>query len=347
MSRLKAIVSQIQLSVTIVKGKSKETDECISFLFVGQKTFPLFLSDLLYNKPPEIKQVGKVFVWRLNHLSRFFPSDMDAVLVSCDGFYRRWLQKEDLFVFPHMVDMVLDVSDSFDVFYKKLPDSAKSDIRKVKKQINTYEVLSDINRLKFFYDKMYLPLYETRFADMPLYKPPFTFFKWLHLIGYRLLLVKDAKGEYVSGSYFRVKGVTVTPRYNGVFDGDVELIRKGAESAIYYFFIFHAQDQNVSKLDFGGARPFFNDGLFFYKRKWGMSVESYGPVKELFGLRVVRERESLKQFLIHNPFIGLNEKNELIGFVFIDKNTFTETLGKQLEKRFQTLGVNEFRFNKL
>lgn len=55
----------------------------------------------------------------------------------------------------------------------------------------------------------------------------------------------------------------------------------------------------------------FNDGLFQYKRKWGKTVEHSDLIEEIFGLRLVVERVPLKQFLLDNPFIGMNEKKEL------------------------------------
>jgi hypothetical protein len=346
-SRLKAVVFQFRLPVYVVSGVEKTSGEKIRFLFVGRETFPLFLIELLFTSAPHVEQVGMVFVWRLHKLDCFFSSDVDAVLVSCDRFYQRWPEKAGLFVFPHMVDMVLDVSDPFDVFYKGLSNSAKADIKKVEKYKYTFEVFSDINQLRFFYDSMYRPLIETRYADAPVYTPPFTFFKLLHMIGYQLLLVKDEKGDFVSGIYFHVKRNEVFCRYLGVINGELELIRKGAESALYCFLMDYAKDQKVNVLDFGGARPFFNDGLFLYKRKWGMKVVPSDFVKEIFGLRMVNESEQLKQFLIQNPFIGINEKNELIGYVFVDKKTFRDAMSAQFEKRFQTPGVNEVRFIKL
>ena len=344
MSRLKAVAFQFRLPVYVVSGVEKTSGEKIRILFVGRETFPLYLIELLFSSTPHVEQVGVVFVWRLKHLARLFPCDVDAVLVSCDRFYQRWLLNVGLFVFPHMVDMVLDVSDSFDVFYKKSNNSAKSDMKKVDKQGYSYEVFSDVDRLRFFYDRMYLPLIASRYADAPVFRPPFLFFKWLHLIGYRLLLVKDETGEYVSGCYFHVKGDLGSLRYNGVIDGDLGLIRKGVESAIYCFFIVHAKDQTLNVLDFGGVRPFFNDGLFFYKRKWGMTVEHSDLVKEIFGVRLVNGSGPLKQFLIRNPFIGITSKNELVGFVFVDAKTFTDALGNEFEKRYRTSGVNGVRF---
>lgn len=320
-SRLKAVIFQFRLPVCVVSGVEKTSGEKIRFLFVGHETFPLFLIELLFTNAPHVEQIGMVFVWRLKRLARFFSSDVDAVLVSCDWFYHRWLEKAGLFVFPHMVDMVLDVSDSYDVFYKKLSNSAKSDIKKVEKQGYSYEVFSDMDRLRFFYDRMYLPLIKTRFTDIPLYTPPFTFFKLLHLIGYRLLLVKDERGEYVSGSYFHVKGDEVFPRYNGVSNGDLELIRKGAESAVYCFLIDWAKKNRFNTIDLGNCRPFKNDGVFRYKKKWGsmMRWRTGIDMYDMFGLKVVKEKSFLHDFLRMNPFFGVDKKNDFVEYP-VDKS---------------------------
>jgi len=78
-----------------------------------------------------------------------------------------------------------------------------------------------------------------------------------------------------------------------------------------------------------------------------MKVQLYDAVGEVFGLRVFRENGLSKEFLIHNPLIGMNEKNELAGFVFIDKKIFTDAMRNECEKRFQTSRVNGLQFIKL
>ena len=50
------------------------------------------------------------------------------------------------------------------------------------------------------------------------------------------------------------------------------------------YIMSYAREQNVHLADFGGVRPFFNDGLFRYKRKWGMTVQRDDLVPESFGV---------------------------------------------------------------
>lgn len=343
MRRLQAVVIQLRLPVSKVVGESKNGGR-LCFLFVGREAFSLYLSDLVFKEPPQVEHVGTVFVWRLKHIA--VPSDVDAVLVSCDRFYQRWLQKAGLFVFPHFVGMVLDTSKDLKELIHGLSHSTKEDVRKVNKNVFSFEISSDISKMKTFYVDMYLPTLKNRVGETDVFIPDFVFLKYLQEIGYELMVISH-KGKEVCGVLFEQKDDVIMLRYAGVLQGDVDLIKKGAFSAFYYFFMIYAKDQKVNKVDFGGARPFFNDGLFEYKRKWGMRVESYDLVREIFGLRIVSKPGPLKQFLIRNPFIGMNEKNELIGFVFVDKKIFTDAMRNQCEKGFQTPGVNELRFIKL
>ena len=345
MKRLQAVVVQLRLPVSLVVGESKNGGR-LCFLFVGREAFSLYLSDLVFKKPPQVEQEGMVFVWRLKHIPNGVSSDVDAVLVSCDRFYKRWLEKAGLFVFPHFVDMVLDTSKDLKELIHGLSHSTKDDVRKVNKNVFSFEISSNISKMKTFYVDMYLPTLKNRVGETDVFIPDFVFLKYLQKSGYELMVISH-KGIEVCGVLFEQKDDMMMLRYAGVLHGDTDLIKKGAFSAFYYFFMIYAKDQKVNKVDFGGTRPFFDDGLFEYKRKWGMRVELYDLVKEIFGLRIVSEPGSLKQFLINNPFIGMNEKNDLTGFIFVDKKTFTDTMRNQAEKRFQTPGVNELRFIEL
>ena len=346
MRRIRALMLQLRLPVSRVSGDGKN-GERLCLLFVGREAFSLYLGDLLFREPPRVERTGMMCVWRLRHVARVVPSDVDGVLVSCDRFYQRWLEKAGLYVFPHFVDMVLDVSDSPDVFFKKSNNSAKADMNKMKKYGYSYEVYSDVDHLRLFYERMYLPLIRTRYGNATVYTPPFLFFRWLLLIRYRLMLVKDKQGDVIAGCFFDVKQGTAFVRYLGVIDGDVGLVRKGAESAIYNFFVVHPEDPGVRVANFGGARPFFHDGLFWYKQKWGMTVEVTDVTPEVFGIRQMRDSEPLRGFLLNNPFVGINDKNKLVGFVFVDKESFTDAVGGELERRFQTPGLAGFRFIRL
>lgn len=344
--RLISLFLQLRLSVFLVSGYEKQTGETIRVLFAGDKRFPVFLKHLIFRESPMIQYQGKIFIWRIKDLKKRYVDKVDAVIVSCDQFYQRFLHRDGFFVFPHMADMVLDTSKSLHELILELPHSTRQDVRKVQKEQFSFEITSDVDKLDKFYHEMYLPTLKNRVGETDTFTINLAFLRYLKELGYQIMMIMY-EGKEVAGVFFRRQDDVLWLRYAGVLRGDMDLIKKGAFLAFYYLFIVYARGQKVNKLHFGGVNPFFNDGLFQYKRKWGMMVESYDLIKLVFGLQIVTESGPLKQFLIHNPFIGMNEKNELIGFVFVDKKTFSDPIRNQSEKNFQIPGVKELRFIKL
>lgn len=342
-SHFKSLLFQIRLNISIVYGIEKHTGSMVRFLFVSNEKFPLFLMNLIYNGKPTVKKIGKEYIWGLKKVDKMYSDDVDAVLVSCDQFYYRWLCKSGMYVFPHLVDMVLDCSIGINEILEGLPRSTKKEIKKVKKRKYSFEVTSDIEKVTMFYQDMYLPTFLKRIGETDMFIPDLLSIKYLLEMGYELMLV-TYEGKYVCGGFFYHYKDTLMLKYSGVFEGNIDLIKNRAHSAVYYFFIILAQDRKVKRVDLGGARPFFNDGLFQYKKKWGTIIEPYSLVPEVFGLKILNNSESLKQFLIHNPFIGLNEKNEMVGFVFVDKDELSDEEKEHYEKRFDVPGIHELRF---
>ncbi len=340
---MRSIFYQLRLNVYVASGVDKNIGNGVKVLFFGNEQFSLHISDLLFSEKPQIKKIGKECIWRINKRIDANDIDIDAMLISCDRFYRRFLHKDKLFVFPHMVDMVLDSSKGLKETEKSLSRSAKEDIRKVKKNQFSFEITSDIEKLNKFYYEMYLPTLNKIIGETEIFTPNFLFLKFLRESGHELMLITH-EGRDVCGVFFQHHGNVLLLKYTGVFQGDIDLIKKGASSALYYFFIILAQDRKAKRIDFEGARPFFNDGLLQYKKKWGMKVEPYSLVPSVFGLKILNNSEPMKQFLIDNPFIGITEKNEMVGFVFIGEDEISDEKKELYEKRFNATGIHELRF---
>ena len=136
------------------------------------------------------------------------------------------------------------------------------------------------------------------------------------MMGYKLLIVKNANDKIVSASFFNTTKNKIFSRYNGVINGDYEYIKKGAESALYYFLIDWAMRQGIKIFDFGDCRPFSTDGVFQYKKKWGaeMKRSSCFQTPEIFGLKITDNKSSLHEFFIKHSFYGIDEQNRFIKF---------------------------------
>lgn len=234
--RLKSLFSHLRLSVFLVSGFEKQTGETIRVLFGGSKRFPVFLSDLIFSEKPMIHHKGNIFIWMIKDLKKRYTDKVDVVVINCDQFYQRFLHQDGFFVIPHMVDMVLDTSKSLDDLIMDLPHSTQEDIKKIRKEQFSFEITSDIDKLNMFYHEMYLPMLKNRIGETDMFTADMIFFRFLKELGYQLMII-TYKGKEVSGVSFKRQGNVLSLKYTGVLHGDLDLIKKGALSAFYYFFI--------------------------------------------------------------------------------------------------------------
>jgi hypothetical protein len=79
-----------------------------------------------------------------------------------------------------------------------------------------------------------------------------------------------------------------------------------------------AKERGYKWLDFGHCRSFLNDGVFNYKKRWGMEIEISKRLKNILGIKVCNYCQGVKNFLEKNPFIFINQ-GKLMGLVFVGK----------------------------
>jgi len=86
-------------------------------------------------------------------------------------------------------------------------------------------------------------------------------------------------------------------------DGDQAWLQTGALSALYFGSIKWCFDHHIRRCDIGEVRPFANDGLYQYKRRWG-----FRPIRELWNPRewliwAPHSSETALRWLEAHPFI--------------------------------------------
>jgi hypothetical protein len=83
-----------------------------------------------------------------------------------------------------------------------------------------------------------------------------------------------------------------------------DYLSQGAGYAPLYFLVRWAKQQGYSKIDYGACNPFLTDGVFHYKRTWGMAIR---PLKEndpkIHAIKFLNFGEGTKAFISDNPFI--------------------------------------------
>jgi hypothetical protein len=120
--------------------------------------------------------------------------------------------------------------------------------------------------------------------------------------------VKQDNDSHAGAFLFEDEKILVS-RSVGVRDGNIAYVEKGALTASYYLTIEWAKDQGYDRIDFGYCRPFLRDGVFTYKKRWGMKIENQErPMgRGAFGLKICRFSKSVRSFLAENPLVFVNQ----------------------------------------
>ena len=343
--RIYRIVTQIRLPVFLAGGVGKTTNEPLHILFIGIDHTPHFLFHKLFKNDPVLQKERKIWIWNCSKISQTYNSNVEGILVSVDRFFHRFLHKKEWFVLPHWVGMWFDSSKDLKVICDDLSRSAKRDVKIVKKQEFSFILTKDIEKIRSFYDEMYLPTMSANVDKDEVYIADFLFFLLRYYKGYELMMINYG-GKAIAGVFFLQKNDTILLEYAGVYQADPSLIKQGAFSAIYYFAIELAKQRKVKKIDFGGVRPFNDDGLFQYKKKWGLSVEPYDIVSDIAGITMLKSSQQLTQFLIDNAFIGMDKKGTFVWYVFSETN-LKDADKRDLEEQLKISGIEKVNFVKV
>ena len=313
-TRIFSLLSQLKLTCYIISGKEKTTNLPLTIMFLSESNKFSYLLGQLFFEKPHIKILGKKSLRSISDIYKKNKNVIDAFVVRCDRFYYRFLEKKGCKAIPEFVSLKVNVSKDFSEIYKSFSKSAKEDIRKVKKEGFSYEITDDLDKIRFFYERMYIPYSYKRYGNLAICS---TFSTIRHLVerGSKLMLIKK-NSDYLIGSLFFFENNTVIGTHAGIIDGRIELLKKSVSSASYYYGIVYSKKINAKYLDFGACRPFLNGGLFRYKKKWGAFVEPSKSSFSVFGFKTVNSKDSIKEFLLNNPFISKN-KNSLEGNVFL------------------------------
>ena len=236
----------------------------------------------LSSLPPSIS-----FVWHNRALSSKFSR-------------RGWL------VLPGQVRSRLDLSRDIDAIQAGFSRTAKRAGQMVKDLGYGYSVLPCKSVLQSFYNEMYLPYCESRFASHPLVKA----YELVEALSKdSVLLTVSASAGTVRPSLDNALGGVIIRRVNtsaslviSGLGGDPEYaLRRGAVEALYWFAIEWCHSQGVISLDLGLSHPFLDDGVLRFKSKWGASVEASETGLHNLAVRFLDNGWLGKHFLQNHP----------------------------------------------
>jgi len=211
-------------------------------------------------------------------------------------------------VLPGQVRSRVDLSAGMDAVRARFLRSAKAAVRSIKNQRLTYHIVPCDEVLRRFYDEMYLPYREVRFAGNPIVKDFESVRRFAK--GSVMLAVTDyhvkprPKLEDMLGALIlRRNGSNATADLPGLNGDPLAALERGVVEALYYFSLEWCHSQGIETLDLGQSHPFLDDGILRFKTKWGAMVEASQTGVHNLAVRFLDNGWLGKHLLANHPLI--------------------------------------------
>jgi hypothetical protein len=254
----------------------------------------------------EVRKSTRLFFWEIREHIKRRDLEKDVVIINVNKVLFRHLRAEGYLRIPDCVKSVLMLPGTFEEVKGNLRGSALRKVRQVSAKEYTCAVLHEEPALQHFYHEMYVPYLRKRFgglADIDSYYKARRIFRTGFLVAVR-------KGnDYLSGAICRIREDAFIFELVGIEKGDLPLLREGALDALYYYCILLAIEKKCAMINFGLSRPFLNDGLVIYKRKWGTVLTRNRKQYREIGIRFNGSRRSGYHYLLRNYPVFLDNKS--------------------------------------
>lgn len=298
-----------RLGVYRIEGPTKHSKSNLSTIVFGGEQSVAYFSKLIYADEPKVEFLGKRTLVDIPSFGEKTTDDL--TIVEADWSSSNFLLDSGFFILPQ-INFVLDITGSLETIQSRMAGSKIRRIDKVVKAGYSFEITKSPAKLRSFYYEMYLPHMLARHGKSA---RPVSFSECKRLFSKGDLMLIKQGHKHVAGVLLVPHGKELYQPLIAVKNIDKQ-ITLGSYAATYYTIVSGIQ-KGYASVDFGDASAFIQDGLFQYKREWGMQIR---PVREHFGkvcgIRFSSMSEAVRNFLSTNPFIFMDGKN-LSGLVLL------------------------------
>jgi hypothetical protein len=159
----------------------------------------------------------------------------------------------------------------------------------------------DVDEIEHFYDYMHKPYSQQRFGDTVILADRDYL---IEIAKHNALLKIELNGATVSAAVICYDDNCLEWLWVGLSDTTSSDLNKGAFSALYYYSIMHAHEKKYPLIKLQDTRPFLNDGLYHYKRKWGAHLVKWrynnNNLVAIFDFNL----PAVRNWLSENPFLS-------------------------------------------
>lgn len=294
---LLSIVSEFSVDALDLRVRVNRDGEPLLLLFIGSKRRLPFLMGLVGTDDCKLEKSERLFFWEVKQYIRKRDQEADLVVLNVNKVLFRLVRPEGYLRIPECVQSTLMLQGSFEEVEKRFHRSGLRKATNVRARGYRCEVLRDETALNHFYHEMYVPYVGTRFGALAVID---SYYKVRRLFRTGFLVAVRNEDEYLSAAVCRIRGNRLTFELIGIEKGELTLLNKGAMDALYYYCIMMALEKKCTMINFGNSRPFLNDGILLYKRKWGsVLVQNRKQYREI-GIRCTPSRKAGDRFLLEN-----------------------------------------------
>ncbi len=301
----------LRMDQWIITGDEAASKQELAIVYSGSERNKHFLIRRAFDGSCRETYVGKIWLWRIPKMVKGRSCDCSLMVTEVPKAFRVLFEGKKCFYVPCLISAEVDLSTGISSLIKK--ESLKSDLRRIRKHKLHFEVTNELSQFHYFYYNMHLPYITKAYgneASIMNYASMKKDFR-----NCTLLLIRKGE-ECIAGQLLDCTNKVARFRVLGVKDGNSDYVKKDrAIGALYYFSIQYLQEKGFTRVNFGGSRAFFKDGVLRYKMKW--DPELIDNSETGFLIRPLLKTAGVKGFLLNNPFIYV-DKMKINGAVFVD-----------------------------
>jgi len=264
------VASRYVTRATLVEGKLRNGGDAFRCLFVENTDLMDYMLPRMYEEFPAVLKKWRILIPSLQKVLKDYSNSIDMCVAVLPRKYEPKFRRSAHFRSQTLICSCIDMSGGWGEIKKRFQHNKRQFSNKMDKNPTfACRVSKDPKDFDLFYNEMYAPHIRKRFenlADLDSYSQ----MKDSFLRGFLLLIEEGDKS--VAGVLCEIQNETLFARRTGILHGDEIYIKRGAASAEYYFTLKVALENGLAKVDLLRSRPFFNDGVYSTKRKWGAMV---------------------------------------------------------------------------
>ena len=344
------------VDVSVIVGKEKVSGETIRTLYIGEpekprRSFGKFYSDSeavekhdnylslmesIYSNYQVVIQKKNVGSFQVNRWIRKFENQVDLIFIDVELLFSHLIDKSKYISLPQWVPQKLSIPDTWDAVLLKFRKSLRKKLRRVLRKEFRYIISNSEQHFHQFYSQMYVPYTNRRFGNLSVVYSHKTLMKQFYSGGHILFLLMEDK--VILGQLLRQIRDRMAAIAWGASSNMNPSEMSGAFDVLTYYCILDAFERGCKQFDLLGSRPFLEDGIFQFKRKWGTFIDTfYEPLSNIY-LKICNFGAGTTSYILNNPLIT-KRGDKFIGRILLTEKASSENVDR-LIREYSTEGLH-------